>query len=56
VLSRKRQGLGAVIFGGNSELFCVLSLGTVNRVPDQEQRRLYQTIFKAFRQIGGASF
>jgi hypothetical protein len=51
VLATKRHGKGAVIVSGNSELFAASSLGTVNRIPDKAQRRLYDIIFRIFREI-----
>jgi hypothetical protein len=51
VLSIKRAGKGAVIFSGDAALFANASLGTVSQVPSETVKRLYEVIFRLFRQV-----
>ncbi len=51
IVALKRCGKGTVVFGGDPQCLSGESLGTVNQVPDPEQRRLYEVVFNMFRQI-----
>jgi len=50
VLAFKRSGTGIVLAMADARLFANSSLGPSSTVPDERQRRLYEVVYRVFRQ------